>query len=102
MDAVFEIERIFGAQVGEPFFERILVEKLADAFPRGQVEVMLAFGTDVAVVFRFLAEDGGLALGQRIHSLPARHAWFGLRLPLRLLRIVQGAFTFRARSPDLR
>ena len=62
-DAILERERIARADVGEPFFEAIGVEKLREAVAGRDVEMMAAFGTDVEPAFRFFAEDGGFARG---------------------------------------
>src|SRR5262249_39658232 len=72
-EAVLEAERVARPQVGEPLLETILVEQLANALARRQIEVVIAFGADVEAAFGFLAKDGGLAAGA-LNPQPLRHA----------------------------
>ena len=58
-----EAQGIDGFEGGVPFFERAVVEQLANAFLGGDVEMVITFGADVLLFFRLLAKNDGIATG---------------------------------------
>jgi hypothetical protein len=72
---VLELQGILAPQVSEPFFERFLVQKLADSFPCGDIEVVIALGADPLTFIHTFAIDRRLAsLAENPESF--RHAPF--------------------------
>src|SRR5262249_24953196 len=61
-DAIFEFQPVDGANVGEPFFEAVLVQELADPVPGRPVKVVLALRANVEPALGFLTENRRLAL----------------------------------------